>query len=112
MPKSVVIAVDIPSGVKAQNAKWLTTDFAVTDIGKFRSNIVISSAKRVQYTVTGGGGGDPDWFLINGGDNLRAACAYGFDIYVRAGDLINFRCPDAGGTTLRLGRLDSVKDEG
>jgi len=37
---------------------------------------------------------------------------YGFDIYVRAGDQINFRSPTSGTTTLVLGRLDSIKDEG
>lgn len=111
MPKSIVIAVDIPSGVKGEDAKWLATDFAATDLGKFRCNIVISNAKRVEYTINGGVA-ETDWYLINGGANLKPQCAYGFDIYVRAGDLINFRCPDAGGTTLRLGRLDSIKDEG
>jgi len=43
---------------------------------------------------------------------LKANCSYGFDIYVRAGDLINFRTPTVGGITLLLGRLDSIKDEG
>lgn len=111
MPKSVVIAVDIPSGVKAEDAKWLAIDFKVTDLGKFRCNIVIATNNKVEYTVNGGSV-DADWFLINGGANLRPQSAYGFDIYVRAGDLLNFRCPDIGGTTLRLGRLDSIKDEG
>lgn len=111
MPKTIIIGLDIPSGVKGEDVKWLASDFAVTDLGKFRCNIIISNAKKVEYTVNGGAT-DADWFLVNGGDNLRAQCSYGFDIYVRAGDLVNFRCPDAGGTTLRLGRLDSVKDEG
>ena len=111
MPKTIQIAVDIPSGVKGEDVKWLVTDFAVDDLGKFRCNIIISGANKVEYTVNGGAT-DADWFLINGGANLKAQVSYGFDIYVRAGDLINFRTPDVGGTTLRLGRLDSVKDEG
>ena len=111
MPKTIQIAVDIPSGVKGEDVKWLASDFAVTDLGKFRCNIVLAADNSVEYTVNGGAT-DADWFLINSGDDLLSQCSYGFDIYVRAGDLINFRCPDVGGTTLRLGRLDSVKDEG
>lgn len=107
MPKSIQIAVNIPNGVKTQNSLWMS-DYAVTDLGKFRCNICISSEKRVEYTINGG----TNWMLLNGGIALKANCAYGFDIYVRAGDLINFRCPDTGGTTVILGRLDSIKDEG
>lgn len=112
MPKTIQIAVDIPSGVKTQNTKWLVTDFPVTDLGKFRCNIVLGTEARIEYTVTGGAGGDDDWFTINNGEDIKSQSSYGFDIYVRAGDLINFRTPTAGGTILRLGRLDSVKDEG
>ena len=75
-------------------------------ISKFRANIVISIDARVQYTVDGS-----TFFLINEGNDLKANCSYGFDIYVRAGDKINFRTPDTGVSVL-LARLDSIKDEG
>lgn len=108
MPKSIQIAFNIPTGVKAQDEEWINTDYHVDDLGKFRCNLVISTDKTVQYTVNSG----TNWFWIDEGRKLKANCAYGFDIYVRAGDFINFRTPDAGGTTLLLGRLDSIKDEG
>ena len=111
MPITIQIGLDIPSGFKEEDVKWLAADFKCIDTGKFRCNIIVSGDNKVEYTVNGGAI-DDDWFLINGGDKLRAQCAYGFDIYVRAGDLLNFRCPDVGGTTLRLGRLDSVRNEG
>ena len=107
MPKSISIAVDIPTGAKAQNEEWMIVDFKVYDLGKFRCNIAVSSDSVVEYFVDG-----TNWLKINEGVVLKANCAYGFDIYVRAGDLVNFRTPTGGGTTLILGRLDSVKDEG
>ncbi len=108
MPKSISIAVDIPQTAFAQDIEWLSTDYRVDDLGKFRCNIVVSSEVAVDYTINSG----TNWIKINAGDNLLANCGYGFDIYVRAGDLINFRTPTAGGTTVILGRLDSIKDEG
>jgi hypothetical protein len=107
MPKSIQIAVDIPTGVKAQNVEWMN-DYAVDDLGKFRCNIAVSSESVVEFTVDSGS----NWIMLNAGNDLLANCSYGFDIYVRAGDLINFRTPTVGGTTVILARLDSVKDEG
>jgi len=108
MPKTIQIAFDIPTGNFIQNAEWLGTDFAVTDLGKFRCNIVVSTASAVDYTINSGA----NWIKINEGKALVANAGYGFDIYVRAGDQINFRSPTSGTTTLVLGRLDSIKDEG
>lgn len=108
MPKSINIAFDIPTGAKTQNEEWLTEDFFVDDLGKFRFNIVVNSAVVVEYTVDSGN----NWIKINAGDALIANCSYGFDLYVRATDLINLRTPTVNGTTLILGRLDSIKDEG
>ena len=106
MPKSIHLVETITNGAKAQDAKWIIPDKLIDDIGKWRSNIAIDVDARVQYTVDGS-----TWLFINEGANLKANCSYGFDIYVRAGDLVNFRTPDTG-VTLLLGRLDSVKDEG
>ena len=108
MPKSIQIAVDIPTGVKVQFAEWLTNDYEVTDLGKFRCNIALSADTVVEYTVDSG----VNWLMLNNGDVLKANCSYGFDIYVRAGDLINFRTTTTGNRLLLLGRLDSIKDEG
>jgi len=108
MPKTIRIALDIPAGPHTQFAEWLTSDFEVDDIGKFRCNIVLGEARVFQYTVNSG----TKWISINVGETLVANSSYGFDIYVRAGDLINFRSPTAGTTTVVLGRLDSIKDEG
>jgi hypothetical protein len=107
MPKSIQIAVDIPTGSKTQNVKWMN-DYAVDDLGKFRCSLAVDTDSVIEYTVNGG----TDWLKLQGGENLLANCSYGFDIYVRAGDLINFRTPTAGGATVLLGRLDSIKDEG
>jgi hypothetical protein len=106
MPKSIQIAVDFPTGAVTQNVSWRTPDYEVDDLGKFRCNIAIDIDARVQYTVDGS-----TFFLLNEGNDLKASCAYGFDIYVRAGDTINFRTPDTGVSVL-LARLDSIKDEG
>ncbi len=108
MTKSIHIAFDIPAGAKAQNAEWLATDYYANDVGKYRCNLAISTNGMVQYTVDGG----TNWMFINKGAALKANSSYGFDIYTRAGDQINFRCPDVGGTTLILGRLDTIKHEG
>lgn len=108
MPKSINIAFTIPTGVKAQNDEWLGDDIAVDDVGKFRFNICTSSAVVVEYTINSG----TNWIKINAGDALVANSGYGFDLYIRAGDAVNFRTPTVGGTTLILGRGDSVKDEG
>ena len=99
MPKSISIAVDIPQTTFAQNVEWLASDFAVDDLGKFRCNIVTNNAVAVDYTVNSGG----DWIKINEGKPLVANAGYGFDLYVRAGDLLNFRTPTGGGTTVILG---------
>ena len=107
MPKSIQIAVDIPTGAKAQNVEWMN-DYAVDDLGKFRCNIVVSSDSVVEYTINSG----TNWMKLNSGEVLKANCSYGYDIFVRASDLVNFRTPTIGGTTLILGRLDSVKNEG
>ena len=107
MPKSIQLVETIPNGAKAQDAVWITpTDKLIDDIGKWRTNIAIDIDARVQYTVDG-----TTWLFINEGNDLKAGCSYGFDIYVRAGDLVNFRTPDTG-VTLLLGRMDSIKDEG
>ena len=108
MTKSINIDFDIQNGAKAKDVEWLGTDFAVDDLGKFRFNICVTPSAIVEYTVNSG----DDWMNINAGDALSNNGAHGFDIYVRAGDLINFRTPTTGGTTVVLGRLDSVKDEG
>jgi len=108
MPKSINIAFDIPVGAKAQNDEWLVADLEVDDLGKFRFNIATSTAVVVEYTLNSGN----NWLKLNGGTALIANSAFGFDLYVRAGDLINFRTPTGGGTTLIIGRGDSVKDEG
>ena len=108
MPKTIRIALDIPAGPHSQNAEWLASDHAVDDLGKYRCNIALEEARVFQFTVNSG----TKWISINAGDPLVANSSYGFDIYVRAGDLINFRSPTAGTTTVALGRLDSVKDEG
>lgn len=108
MPKTIHIAFDIPAGNFAQNVEWLGTDFRADDIGKFRCNIVVSTSSVVEYTVDSG----TNWISINEGNALVANAGYGFDIYVRADDRINFRSPTGGTTTLVLGRLDSIKDEG
>ena len=107
MPKSIAIAHTVTPEAKGQNVKWFTTDKPVNDLGKFRFNIAVNSAVVVEYTVDG-----TTWIKINGGVALIANCSYGFDIYVRAGDLLNLRTPNSGGTTVLLGRLDSIKDEG
>jgi len=107
MPKSIQIAVDIPTGSKAQNVEWMN-NYAVNDLGKFRCNLAVDTDSVVEYTINGG----TTWLKLQGGENLLANCSYGFDIYVRAGDLINFRTPTVGGATVLLGRLDSIKDEG
>ena len=107
MPKSIQIAKDISTGAKAQNTPWLDPDHYIDDLGKWRCNLAVSVDARVQYTINGG----TTWLFINDGVNLKANCSYGFDIYVRAGDQINFRTPDIG-VTLLLGRMDSIKDEG
>ncbi len=106
MPKSIHLVETITNGAKVQDAKWISPDKLIDDIGKWRTNIAIDIDARVQYTVDG-----TTWLLINEGQDLKAGCSYGFDIYVRAGDLVNFRTPDTG-VTLLLGRMDSVKDEG
>jgi hypothetical protein len=107
MGKTIQIAVDFPVGAKTQDVAWRTPDWYVDDLGKFRANVVIDTNARVQYTIDGGN----NWFLINSGEKLKSGCSYGFDIYVRAGDLINLNTPDTGVAVL-LARLDSVKDEG
>jgi len=53
MPKSIQIAVNIPTGVKTQNTEWMN-DYAVDDLGKFRCNLVVNSDAKVEYTVNGG----------------------------------------------------------
>lgn len=106
MAKSIQIVKDAVNGAKTQNVSWFSPDFYIDDIGKWRCNIALSIDARVQYTVDG-----TTWLLINGGNDLKANCSYGFDIYVRAGDTVNFRTPDTG-VTLLLGRMDSIKDEG
>lgn len=108
MPKSIQIALDITPTGYAQNVEWLSQDYNVDDLGKFRVNIVTSTASVVEYTVDSGA----NWIKINEGKALVVNCGYGFDIYVRAGDQINFRSPTVGTTTVILGRLDSIKDEG
>ncbi len=108
MAKSVRIAVDIPLGIKAQFAEWMVPDHKVDDIGKFRCSLAISSDSVVEVTVNSGG----DWLKLNQGSVLKGGCFYGFDIYVRPGDRVNFRTPTSGNRVLLLGRLDSVKDEG
>ncbi len=108
MPKSIQIAVDIPTGTKAQNIEWMGNDYEVDDLGKFRCNIAVDTDSIVEYTIDSG----TNWLQLNAGDVLLANCSYGFDIYVRAGDQINFRSPSAGSRDLLLGRLDSIKDEG
>ncbi len=107
MPKSIQIAVDIPTGSKGQNVEWMT-DYNVDDLGKFRCNIAVDTDSVVEYTIDSGS----NWLQLNAGDALLAKCSYGFDIYVRAGDQLNFRSPTAGSRNLLLGRLDSIKDEG
>ncbi len=106
MAKSIQIVKDVIAGAKGQNVSWFTPDFYIDDIGKWRCNIALDSDARVEYTVNG-----TTWLFINNGKSLKADCSYGFDIYVRAGDLVNFRTPDVG-VSLLLGRMDSVKDEG
>lgn len=108
MTKSIHIAFNIPTGAKAQDTEWLVSDYYADDVGKYRCNLAISTNGLVQYTVDGG----TTWLYINKGSKLKANSSYGFDIYTRAGDLINFKCPDIGGTTLLLGRLDTIKHEG
>lgn len=107
MPKSVRVAVDIPLGIKAQFAEWML-DHPVDDIGKFRCSLAVATDCVVEVTVNSG----TSWLKLLGGEVLKSNCFYGFDIYVRPGDLINFRTPTAGSRHLLLGRLDSIKDEG
>ena len=108
MAKSVRIAVDIPLGIKAQFAEWIIPDYKVDDIGKFRCSLAVSSDTVVEVTVDSGA----NWLKLQAGAVLKGGCFYGFDIYVRPGDRINFRTPTSGNRILLLGRLDSIKDEG
>jgi hypothetical protein len=108
MAKSVRIAVDIPLGLKQPLAEWMNPEHKVDDIGKFRCSLAVSADSVVEVTVDSGA----NWLKLNSGDTLKGGCFYGFDIYVRPGDLINFRTPSGGNRFLLLGRLDSIKDEG
>ena len=108
MPKSVHIGLDIPAGSFSAQEEWLVSNHPVDDLRKYRCNLVVGTSSVVEYTVDGG----DNWFKINLGEPLFIKCSYGFDIYVRAGDLLNFRSPTIGTNTLILGRLDSIKDEG
>ena len=108
MPKSINIAFDIPTGAKAQNEEWLTTDWRVGDLGKFRFHIVTNTAVVIEFTLDGGS----NWIKLNAGDAIVANSSFGFDLYVRANDRLNFRTPTGGGTSIIIGRADSIKDEG
>jgi hypothetical protein len=108
MPKSIQIAFDILPTDYDKDEEWMANDWMVDDLGKFRCNIVLNTNSVVEYTVNSG----TNWIKINTGGNLIQNCAYGFDIYVRAGDRLNFRSPSEGTTTVILGRCDSIKDEG
>ena len=108
MSKSVQVAATIPNSGFAQDAEWLASDYEATDVGKLRFNIAVDSAVIVEYTLNSG----TDWVTINEGDALVADASYGFSIYIRAGDLVNFKSPSAGTTTVIIGRLDLITDEG
>ena len=108
MPKSITVALDIPAGTFGQNVEWLGTDHRVDDLGKYRVNVVVSTESVVEYTLNSG----TLWIKINEGQALKIRGGYGFDIYVRANDRLNFRSPTSGTTTLSLLRVDSIKDEG
>jgi len=108
MPRSIQIAVDVIPNSYAQNVPWLTPYYKINDLGKFRCNIALGTANVVEYTVDGGA----NYIKINSGNALIANCAYGFDLYVRAGDNLNFRSPTAGNTIVIMTRCDSIKDEG
>lgn len=98
------------TGAKAQNAEWLAADITVGDIEAGRSStleltmIFSVTAPVVEYTLDSGA----TWYPLK-----LVALIVGETLIERipgvlAGDLINFRTPTVGGTTLDLFRVSHL----
>lgn len=95
------------SGVKAQNVEWFASDIIISNTGKIRFNVAVSTAVIVEITKDSG----TTWVDINGVVALVADDETSKNIPVRAGDLFNARTTDGAGTTVRYCRLDFITNE-
>ena len=105
---SGVNALGEASGVKAQNAEWLTPDIVPTKNAKFRVTLSLSASVVIQVTLNSGG----DWSALNSNETIVANSMFIFDVTVRVGDEFNVRIPTAGGATIVICRIDEISDEG
>ena len=95
---SAISADGSASGAKAQNADFLASDISYTDTREVTVTVsMLADALEVTFNGT-------DFFKL-GTPSANTVTQYKFN--VRNGDTVNFRTPDAGGTTLDIFRVDS-----
>lgn len=98
------------TGAKAQNVEFFASDiFSSVEDGmatKIRVTMAFSvTPPIVEVTFNSG----TDWFQLNSGAAIPVGQLFSFDLPgVDNTDLINFRTPTAGGTTLKYFRVDSL----
>ncbi len=87
--------------VKAQNAEWFSSDLIPAYSGLVRIEISLSTAVVIEITFDSGA----NYTALNRNIALLVDSLYIFDVFCRAGDLLNFRIPTAGGATIDIGRI-------
>ncbi len=86
----------------AQNVEFFGTDIIIPLTGQYGKRLVVqgvfSSSKVLEVTLNG-----TDFVSTGSKSNLWQE-----EVYVYEGDVLNFRCPDAGGVTINFFRIDLV----
>ena len=97
-------------GAKTQNTEWLAADLIpAVDDGKatiYRVTMAfLVTAPIVEVTYDSG----TTWHQLNSGAAIPINRLFSFDLSgLNNGDLVNFRTPTSGGTTLNIFRVDSL----
>lgn len=105
---SQILIVGSATGAKAQNAEFFSSDLLpqstdTTHATKFKITIAVAeAAKTLEVSVDSG----TTWSKLNNAVALVQLAVQTIEMAIRPGDLFQLRCPEVGGCTLNLCRVD------
>ena len=88
------------SGAKAQNEKWLASDFEPGTRANKALRLILEIALSVQNAVVEITLDGTNFSALNSGTALTIGNTFLFDIFAKNGDKFNIRTPTGGGTTV------------